>query len=286
VKAIYAGRCCQSLESGLVRGRIISSAPAAVGALSNNHNHLNQNNEMKTTIKILFVFGLLCRVGHAQGFVNLNFEAANIVPDPNSSYFPYGIATTNALPGWNANISGSYNQGLSDIIYDTFTLGSPGITILDTNAPDGGSSVIQGRYTMVLQATAGFNGYNAGGALSQTGLVPALARTLLFSAQLSPAQGTVQQSLQVSLGGQILNIFASSTGPNYSTFGADVSAFAGQTEPLTFADFSLLPIGVPNELFLDNIQFSSTAVPEPGTLALGALGIGLLALRRGRATAR
>jgi hypothetical protein len=64
---------------------------------------------------------------------------------------------------------------------------------------------------------------------------------------------------------------------NYTLYGGDVSAFAGQVSQLSFAS---LAGGAPNELLVDNIQFSSQLIPEPSVFGLLAL-VGLfLGLRR------
>jgi hypothetical protein len=61
-------------------------------------------------------------------FVNLDFERARIIPIPNSPYYPYAVATSNALPGWT-----DYNAvAPSVILYDEVTLGAAAISIHDT----------------------------------------------------------------------------------------------------------------------------------------------------------
>jgi hypothetical protein len=55
----------------------------------------------------------------------------------------------------------------------------------------------------------------------------------------------------------------------------DISAYAGQTGQLLFSVPPQSSGGI-----LDNIQFSSTPVPEPGTFGLFAMGGALLAWRR------
>jgi hypothetical protein len=80
----------------------------------------------------------------------------------------------------------------------------------------------------------------------------------------------------VSLGGQNLSYFALSNGPNYTLYGGNIpSAFAGKSEQLMFS-------ALEGENFweIDDIQFSSSPVPEPSELALAALGTLLLGFRR------
>ena len=66
---------------------------------------------------------------------------------------------------------------------------------------------------------------------------------------------------------------------NYNIYAADVSAYAGQTAQLLFTAVA------GNAGMLDNIQFSSTAVPEPNQFALAALGTLLLGCRRWKTAA-
>ncbi len=78
----------------------------------------------------------------------------------------------------------------------------------------------------------------------------------------------------VTFDGNVLSLIQTGTVGSYNTYEADISAYAGQTGQLLFT-------AVPNQfLFLDNLQFSSMAVPEPTTLALTALGGAFLCLRR------
>src|ERR1043166_1592977 len=85
-----------------------------------------------------------------------------------------------------------------------------------------------GNFSVLLQG-----GQSASAApITQTGMVPASARSLLFYAA---AASSTTPMLSVSLGPQSLTFFALSTGPNYSVYAASVSAFAGRMEALTFS---------------------------------------------------
>ena|SRR5215472_14356104 len=109
--------------------------------------------------------------------------------------------------------------------------------------------------------------------IAQTGQVPVLAESLQFIADGNLANIA---NLQVSLGNQDLSLVVISNALNYTVYGADISAFAGQTEQLMFA---ALNAGGGNNWEIDNIQFSTSPIPEPDTLVLAAMG-GLFLISR------
>lgn len=200
----------------------------------------------------------------SQSFINLNFESANIIPIVGGPNYPYDVTSTNALPGWTVYY-GLIQQ--SQITYNDPGLGSTLVTLWATNGAQ-----ISGNYSPLLQG-----GLTASAAtISQTGLVPVGTASLLFEAQQG-GSGT----LQVSLGGQVLSFFALSTGANYTLYGANISAFAGLTEQLMFSALNTPGI-YPNNWNIDNIQFSSSPVPEPSMFALIGLGGMFLACLRWR----
>jgi len=222
---------------------------------------------MKAAIKVLFTLLLFCEGGQAQGFINLNFESARIVPIPDGEYGAYSIATTNALPGWTVYY-GSSQQ--SQITYNDPAIGSTFVTLYATNGQQ-----LSGNYSVLLQG-----GQSASAAsISQTGLVPSSAESLLFE-----GQQTGVGTLQVSLGSQDLSLFAISNALNYTLYGVDISTFAGQTEQLMFSALEN-PTGY-NNWNIDNIQFSSSPIPEPSAIGLSALGGLLLAWRHRRKISR
>jgi hypothetical protein len=180
-------------------------------------------------------------------FQNLDFESARVVFV--ASPYHTEIVATNALPGWSA-FSGA-NQ-LSTIFYNDGRFFPP-VELLGTNR-----YVIGGHFSVLLSEGGGIGTNIYGpGSISQTGLVPDSAKSLLFEATSS--------SLVVSLGGQNLSYMAISNAPNYTLYGADISMFAGQTETLSF-------MAVKGFRVLDNIQFSSQVIPEPSIHALLGLG--------------
>jgi hypothetical protein len=218
---------------------------------------------MKRLPSIFTLVGLLAgtTVGISQGFVNLDFESANA-----SGYSSGTIPTTNAIPGWTAYISG---VAQSSILYDDETLSDPAISLQDTN---GIYSPIQGSHSVLLQGQ--FNPthnsiYTNSVAIGQTGLIPTLAETLIFSANITVG-GPYLDNMQLTFNGQNLGFTQIGSGANFTIYGANISPFAGQTGQLLFS------VPYNGGVLLDNIQFSSLPVPEPSGLPLAILGAGLI----------
>jgi hypothetical protein len=139
---------------------------------------------------------------------------------------------------------------------------------------DPGFAPIDGYYSVLLQGTFS----SSLPAISQTGLIPAGTQSLFFEAQAGI------EGLDVLVGTQSVPITAVGTGPNYTLYGATISAWAGQTEQLTFAAQESTA-GL-NNWVLDDISFSPQAVPEPSPLALTGIGAVLFALYRSIASKR
>ena len=205
---------------------------------------------------------ILCQNGHTQGFINLDFERATIVRDTSSPYYPYAVYASNAIPGWTP----SGFLGSNEILYNDISLGAACVSIFDTS---GLYPVIDGTFS--IQIYGGANGA-PGASISQTSLVPVPAKSILFKAYKSPAPGG---TLSVSLGGQGIPFSALSTGSNYTMYGGDISSFAGQIQQLIFS----APPGNNAYWVIDDIQFSSLAVPEPSVFGVSALGALLLGWR-------
>lgn len=214
----------------------------------------------------LLVFGILLN-GHAQGtFINLNFESAKIILDSSSPYYPYAANASAALPGW--TVVGLISP--NDIFYNDVSLGATSVSLQGTN---GIFPSLDGAFSVNLYG--GVPSSPTGASISQTAIVPLNTVSLCFIAQ---GVGSAGGPLLVSLGGQNIPFSAISTGPNYTTYGGDVSAFAGQVEQLTFA----APQGVNNYWTIDDIQFSTSPVPEPGTCALILCGAAAFGMNRWR----
>ncbi len=220
---------------------------------------------MKPRAWALFVtVAVAATSARAQGtFQNLDFEAAKVV------FLTPGkplIATSNALPGWTA------------------TFGASQLTAVPYLAGGGAGVVLFGLYGSSIDGSfsVGIGAGAAGDAsISQTGLVPADARSLLFKVSYGGAVASRSTDI-VSLGGQSLPLVALSSSRAFTLFGADISQSAGQTETLSFYSLASDPQSPP-VYALDDIAFSPQIVPEPSVLALAALGFAtLLVFRRQR----
>jgi len=112
----------------------------------------------------------------AQGTLqNLDFESATLTAIPSGQYggeVPLGAA----LPGWDASIGG---VPVTQVLQNNITLGAASIDILGPNWTTLGPGIIDGNYTLFLQAENSGQGKVS---LWQDGLVPANAKSIHFSA--------------------------------------------------------------------------------------------------------
>ena len=197
-----------------------------------------------------------------QGFINLNFESAVIKLDTSSVYYPYAVVASNAIPGWNAY--GYLNTTpivVPSLGYNTIALDGAAVNL--ETATNSFPRAIQGNYSILLQGGSQYITYTNGVSMGQTGQIPVTAQSLTYWGG----------PLTVTFNGNLIALAAVSSTADYTVWGADISAYAGQTGQLLFT--------APWQRggFLDNIQFSSTAVPEPGTLALITLSATWLVFR-------
>ena len=213
---------------------------------------------MKSKLTTLLLILLGIAYGRSQGFINLNFENATFVTHPFGSPAVY---SANAIQGWIPYLD---NSAQDYVASNGASLGGAQINIEGTNNPFGYLAV-QGKYFILLQGGS-FAGHSSG--LGQTEQIPITTQSILF-------WGALFGGAQVLFNGNPLSFAVTGTTPNnYNIYQADISAYAGQTgELLFFTPFNTSAI-------IDNIQFSSTAVPEPSALALTAIGAAWLGFRR------
>jgi hypothetical protein len=201
-------------------------------------------------------------------FQNLGFESGNIPPaTPISSL----VSTNAGLPGWTVYLfQPAFGvEPLPQVVYDGTSTGGAFVAINDAKTGFG-FAPLQGTFSAVLYAGGGPSDQSA--TISQTGLVPAGTMSLRAFMQWSLVAPIVM------LGGQNINMVPLQTFPNYTLYGGDISAFAGQVVALSFTEPPPAP-AVASELILDNIVFSTQGVPEPSFFALSALGALLLGVR-------
>jgi hypothetical protein len=221
---------------------------------------------MKSRITVLIVLLSFARFGFAQGFVNLNFETASI----NTITNPGGNSYTALVNGWAANTANYVNGDPTTLPFNNAALDAPAVNLEGTNNT-AGPSAIQGNYSIFLQGGTQtyadfFPGHTNGASIGQSGQIPLTAQSITYWGN----------ALQVTFNGQMLSFNAIGSGANYTVYGADISAYAGQTGALVFTT-PWLSAGL-----LDNIQFSSSPVPEPGGLTLVVTGALLFGFRRWR----
>jgi hypothetical protein len=226
---------------------------------------------MKIWLNIVCTLFLLCQSGLAQSFVNLNFEQSTIVTStPSGEGFNYGIANVSGWTEYYGYGDSNYSGGMT-VAYNDPTLDLAGVSLVDTSLP---WPAIQGMYSILLYGGTSIpeDGTN-GAAIGQMGRIPFSTRSITYWSNGGP--------LQVTFNGQILPSIALSSTPNYTIFGADISAYVGKTGELLFT--APWPADGGEYDILDNIQFSSSPIPEPGTFSLYALGgllFGLGSLRK------
>jgi hypothetical protein len=191
----------------------------------------------------------------------LIFESANV-----SGYLPGSdIPVADGYPDWTVSYSalGAGTNIATTVIYDEISLGGAFVSINDSNTGFG-FNPIQGNFSACLFGGPSdiFSPSNPTySTISQTGLVPNGTKTLLMDVNGG--------SFMVTLGGQTIILIPLQTFLTYNLYGGNITGYAGQVAQLTI---TAPPTGVPNMELIDNIQFSTMAIPEPNTLALGALG--------------
>src|SRR5207247_8915619 len=116
-------------------------------------------------------------------------------------------------------------QQVTSVLQNNFALGSANISILGPNWPLNG--IIEGQYTVLLQAGLISPNYFVDASISQTGLIPVGTESIQLKVYGS--------DFSVSFAGQNIPLIPLSAGSNYTLYGGDVAAYAGQTGPLTIS---------------------------------------------------
>jgi hypothetical protein len=229
---------------------------------------------MKTAIATIIIASSVQTF--AQGtFQNLDFEQANPISagDPLQ---PEYVTAASAIPFWTVYYG---NTPQSQIVFNTFAVGSAQVDLFGPGNGVSDPGVIDGNYSVALQSGFGPGLVEESASLSQNGTIPANAESLEFDAW----NFLGATPLSVSFAGDNLTLFVLSSavapsGQPYNVYGANISSFAGQSGQLEFtATFNGT---INNWIELDDISFSTQAIPEASPLVLTGVGGLLFALYR------
>ena len=198
----------------------------------------------------------------AQGtFQNLGFEAAHNIPVFDPQGHPWSMPASDALPGWTCYI-GTSQTGTA--WYEDVALDSAAVSILSSTSPYPPSGFVLGQYCLSLQTSTAFTTPQfVPASVGQTGQLPADAQSIRF-------RGTVP--FTVSFAGTVIPLSVLSSQAGYNIYGGDISQFARLTGELRM--WSVGHFG-----YLDGLTFSSQPIPEPASVSLFVIGLGLVFLR-------
>jgi hypothetical protein len=191
---------------------------------------------------------LFVQLASGQDFVNLDFEQATIAPTPVGGW-TYPADPAQCFPRWTV--------GYGVVGYNDLSLGAPAVNLMGPSFPNHVNyTPLQGSYSVLLQFFY-LNGNWAGymPSLSQTGLVPADAQSI----SLLVSSGTPPSAAVVTMNGVNIPLISVSGG----RLAGDISAYAGSV--------AQLKISIPDSddwLYFDDVQFSSSSVPEPSSYSL------------------
>jgi len=204
--------------------------------------------------------------GVAKEFANLGFEDGQIPIPPIHPLQPADLV----LPGWTARMG---DNVLSEVGFGG-NLSEHGNVTVNFDSP-----AFEGRFGLHLSGgpELGTAGPKVPASVSQVGLIPANARSLIFDGVISGGSVT-----EIRLDGTLvpLNLIASS--PEKFTYALDVSPFAGREVELRLMNYAP-PDQLTGGAYIDTLRFSSTVVvPEPASWLLLSLGFSLWLVCSGR----
>jgi hypothetical protein len=141
---------------------------------------------------------------------------------------------------------------------------------------------LEGNYSALLPSVLLANSGPFSTAIAQAGLIPAAAQSLQMKIQMR-----TPEELSVAIGGHNIAMFPLQVTSNYTLYGGDIAAFAGQIEELRIMNHAV-PQGSFFGLVVDSIEFSPETIPEPRSLSLitGAFFLAIHIAKRRRLKGR
>jgi len=215
--------------------------------------------------------------GNAQQFQNLNFESPLINTYATDQFGD----ELYQIPNWTAAI------GSSQISVATSSGGllDQSDVYVNTASPiDGTTSINLGSvYYLASRASV---------SISQTGLVPQNAQSIQFRINnqrqnelVATPMNPLEPQMFLTMNGQACALNLVSNDGSYYVLGANIGTFAGQTATLTIGA-NATGYSVEFGATIDDVAFSSVAVPEPSSLTMVGVGIGSMLILGGRKIVR
>jgi len=219
---------------------------------------------VKTALQVAMACVLGLRAGAQGTFQNLDFEDATIAPTPVGGY-AYPANPLQAFPGWTVGGHGTV------VAYNDESLGAPAVDLMGPSFPNRvGYTPLQGSYSVLMQYFGDEEMGFTPPTLSQTGTIPATAESINFLVSPSP----VENDGAVEVNGTSVPLYPIAGG----RLAGNVSAWAGQSVQLTFTTGTPSTFG--SSFYFDDVNFSTTAVPEPDSRFLLGIAIFVVVLRR------
>jgi len=213
----------------------------------------------KTSSSLCGIIASISLCANGQGFVNFNFEQATVVPTvPTYGFLDWNLA----VPGWNHGAG----PDTSIVYWGSEHLGiTPYYLLMDSMSPVyAPGTQLAGNYSLAFASghanSQDFNSPWVNAYVAQTRTVPigSLSLRLLATGPFAVTVGGVDVPMH-ALGG--------------NSYGGNISAFAGSQYEVRIIN-TATTIHTPT--VVDNVVFSSVAVPEPSSIALGIIGAVLL----------
>jgi len=188
-------------------------------------------------------------------FLNLDFEIGQLPIPPVPSLQQVGLV----LPNWEARMG---DHVLSEVGFNAIPAENGIISVYH------GSSALEGMYGVYL--AGGIRLETAGpvvpAVISQSGTIPEYAQSLLFRGNFSAGSLT-----EIRFEGELLPMTAMGSDQNIEFWGVDVGRLQGREGKLEIINYASPRTGTGGAA-IDSLTFSRSAVPEPSSWILLALG--------------